>query len=459
MNTLKKLLICTLASLSVIMLFTVSASAIGITPLRQTIDVVPGEIKEISTNIENTESAPVQVILTRAIVIAQGGINDYVDPSVRPEVEDTPYSMLPYYTLDKNMTSVLNPGDSEDITIKLEIPEDLTPGTYLGGILLVSGPPVDTAVVDNSGSVGIELQARIAHTFTVNVINEGAPIVEDLSLENFIVPEDLLSQGKFGFGVTIKNNGNFASTPVGTINIYAENTETPTKSLFKDVEIIDGEPIVKKFIDHMVFNQGKLSVLPHSSQSLDWEPQDSWILNLHPGKYYGEIEAYYGVSGDKSFTAKTPIFEIRDLVYCNDFNVDQKSIFASNFDFIGNITNQGQREKDGNASIIIKNIFGQNVDIIPLGNVSILAGNTHSVNSSWQASRGLGLYTATLSYTLDNSLIQSSVSFVYISWWQALLLLLILVIVLGGAYKGFSSYSELKKALREKNTQANSEDV
>jgi len=138
-------------------------------------------------------------------------------------------------------TLTIPPFEIIDVPFSITVPDDITPGQYLGGIVVENGGgAADEAVNGNATSVSVK--TRIGSRVYLTVPGE---VVEDIQLTDFSAKKELSGQTKFY--LTIENNGNMAYEPTVKINVY-----TQTGRLYETIEenlgTISSNSIIKPVI-------------------------------------------------------------------------------------------------------------------------------------------------------------------------------------------------------------------
>lgn len=428
-----------LSGLIASLMFTNSASAFSVSQLRHTFDIEPGETHEIEVTIGNPDdSTPVALEVREGVIVLEEGDKNYYELEFLT-VEEPAYSLRKYITTSKSKTGLLNTGETETITVSIEIPEDATPGSYLG-TLFVS--PAVEANEGETGGIGVGLSGRIALTFTANVAPDQAD--EKLAVDSFSLDAKALKTGSLAFLIDFKNEGNVVAVPTGKITIFKEGSNEPLENIIRTIEEVGDEIITKGFLNEITFNAAQGQVFPDEPLTMTAEIPKGNLMNLEPGKYYAKLEAFFGAKGE-TLEAKSDVFEIKDIVYIDSFEVKKGGILDKNIEFSATVENQGQSAISGTANIYVKNILGMTVDVINLQTSKILAGTSSTLTTEWAAPRGMGLYFASMDFSYNDRMINASTPFMHIDAIQSIIALIVLIILILVIFKGTKAYLKLKK--------------
>lgn len=124
-----------------------------------------------------------------------------------------------------------------------------------------------------------------------------------------------------------------------------------------------------------------------------------------------------------------------------DVNGNTSSFFTNGqLSMVTRLTNKGTTHSEPFGNIIIKNMFGHQVDNVQFNNTtprfSILTQSTRKFQTSLKKQKWLGFYTATISIGYGgngiNNLITAKTTFWYIPLWLEILILIIIVLIVSG---------------------------
>jgi hypothetical protein len=114
----------------------------------------------------------------------------------------------------------LNPQQSIDIPFKIQIPTNITPGQYTGGIIVENGTIQNTneniqQETDQNTRGSVSVKTRIGTRIYLTIPGN---IHEDIKLISATAAKEL--NGKTRFILAIENNGNLTYEPKAIVNIY-----------------------------------------------------------------------------------------------------------------------------------------------------------------------------------------------------------------------------------------------
>lgn len=249
----------------VFLLVVSTASALGITPGRTTINYEPGLEKEVSFSILNNEHNSAKVVLT-----LQGELADSI-------------------TLYENLIEFEPSEDSKQLKYKIKLPDSiaLEPGLHQAEIVAMELPK------QNSDGTYVGATVAVVSQVNVQVACPGKCIEADLSVldaeENgtatFIVP--VLNRGELGIG-----------SARAVIDIY--NLDYDQKaSITTDTREID--------------SRGRT------------ELSAKWNVNVNPGNYLAKVSVFYDGEThnfEKQFTVGKNVLSIESILV-NNFKLGQ----------------------------------------------------------------------------------------------------------------------------------------
>lgn len=119
-------------------------------------------------------------------------------------------------------SAIIQPNETIDVPFKIVLPENITPGQYLGGLIVETGTPAELdeeqheeCVENNLCGTNISVRTRIGTRIYLTVPGK---TYEDFALTDFTASKSITGTTKFHF--RIENNGNVAYEPIATINVY-----------------------------------------------------------------------------------------------------------------------------------------------------------------------------------------------------------------------------------------------
>lgn len=117
-------------------------------------------------------------------------------------------------------TLVIGPQENVEVPFSIEIPAGVSPGQYLGGIVVESINDEDENTSEDCASnevcgTGVSVKTRIGARVYLTVIGD---VVEEISVQDFSASKDIFGNTNFYF--TIVNNGTIAYQPEAKVKIY-----------------------------------------------------------------------------------------------------------------------------------------------------------------------------------------------------------------------------------------------
>lgn len=127
------------------------------------------------------------------------------------------------YWADVDVKSVtINPSEVIDVPFKIVLPEGVTPGEYIGGLIVETGEPLEindkyeeTCEEENVCGTSIAVRTRVGTRIYLTVPGK---TYEDFALTDFSASKSITGTTKFQF--SIENNGNVAYDPQAVIDVY-----------------------------------------------------------------------------------------------------------------------------------------------------------------------------------------------------------------------------------------------
>lgn len=112
-------------------------------------------------------------------------------------------------------TVKLAPGESKEVPFSLNLPEDIEPGEYFGGIVVQEANAEQSKEIE-ANSIGAAVQTRVGSRVYLNVPGD---VVEDFQWKSFESEPDELGDKKY-FKFLLENKGNVSFTPRVTLHYY-----------------------------------------------------------------------------------------------------------------------------------------------------------------------------------------------------------------------------------------------
>jgi hypothetical protein len=245
-------------------------SGLQVSPTRTELTIPPGEVKDFDVVVKNVTKGPVSVKTFLNDFDADGitGEPKLVVDESKPR---SPSSLKPF--LKGIADFELRAGESKQVKLSVDIPNDTGAGGYYGAVRFVALPPGQREIADRQ----VALNASVASLVLVEV--EGN-IIEQIQINTIEVRKDD-KPGSFFFSkpnklaVDIQNKGNSFSKPFGRVQITGMNG----KEVFS-YEINNKDP--------------RGNILPQSSRLF----VDGLSGIKSPGRYKAIVNVSHGSGGE-----------------------------------------------------------------------------------------------------------------------------------------------------------------
>lgn len=263
------------------------SAALSIAP-RKNYTVEPG--KEINDtllirNIDREQELNLSLRVVDFTFNDDGGTPKLMIGENEPE---TPWSLRSLMEVQRNVT--IAPGGSESIPITVNIPEDRKAGSYYSAIIYSSSAA-------EGGNVGLS-----ASGVTLVFANIPGEVDEKLTLEKLGAYDSAVKKYKFfniempkRIGYTLKNEGNVAEAPVGSMtikNIFGQektiNDINPNRSL-----ALIGQ--TRTFESCIILAKEQVDFDGSRSEATTCADAGLW-----PGFYTVELRGFYGWNGNNT---------------------------------------------------------------------------------------------------------------------------------------------------------------
>lgn len=268
-----------------------SSASLSIVP-KKNYTIEPGKSVKDTLTIRNLDSESPLELTLRVIDFT------FSDDSGTPKLmlaEDAPqttWSLKPFITLPKNVT--IPPKGTKTIDMSVAIPAGQGAGSYYSAILYSSGQP-------EGGNVGLN-----ASGVTLAFVSIPGDVKEELKIEQFGAYNTAGPNRKAGYfsfsadeplnmAYTLKNNGNVAESPVGSITIRdifgretVINEINPNESLALIGQSRTFTACIKLKAENVDFNGSR-------AESKTCDSPGLW-----PGLYNASIDIFYGQNGNRT---------------------------------------------------------------------------------------------------------------------------------------------------------------
>lgn len=209
--------------------------AFALSPMSQSIVLIPGETYEGSIRVVNPNDADtnfnyIATVGSYSVAGDENSLDDYVSTN---EVAITDFNQIVNWIKIENSTGTLAPNESATLSFKIEVPENAPGGGQYATILVQENPDIDNEAETEDSNIreimrmGSIIYAEIA----------GDTIKEGEIIDNNI-PAFLLN-GNLETTSMVKNNGNVHTNAEYILQVWplfsdeevCTNEESPTKSL------------------------------------------------------------------------------------------------------------------------------------------------------------------------------------------------------------------------------------
>ena len=276
-----------------------ASSALSIAPKKQ-YEINAGKTVDDKLTIRNVDKSTALQLTLRVIDFTFDEAQDsgvaklYLDPSAEP----TPWSLRSHIKLPETVT--IGPGETKTVDMSVSIPANQGAGSLYSAIIYSSGggDASGSGGSGASGSVGLN-----ASGVTLVFANVPGKVHQDLQLEN-LGPYDKSAKKYMPYittampdsiGYTLKNNGNWAESPVGSITVNGWfgrkieiNDINPTKSL-----VLIGQS--RTFSSCLKFDEKEVA-----NTRSNTPPTTCVDPGLWPGYYSVTANLFYGANGNET---------------------------------------------------------------------------------------------------------------------------------------------------------------
>ncbi|NMB56614.1 DUF916 domain-containing protein [Candidatus Beckwithbacteria bacterium] len=228
----------------------------------------------------------------------------------------------------------------------------------------------------------------------------------------------------------------------------------------------EGNVVLEEDTDQTSFSLAKWVEL--STKDVVLQPKEEKAIaftinvpkNAEPGGHYASI--LFQTGGDKPVQGGAKVANrVGSLVLLRisgnvEENATLETFSAPSFsqkgpiDFIARIKNNGNTHIRPEGTIVITNIFGKKVDEIPLEGRNVLPGATRKMDTIWNKTNVLGIFTATMiaTYGQKNLPITSAVKFTILPIWLIVVVLIAVVFIIALIITLISGRDKLAKIMK-----------
>lgn len=268
-----------------------SSAALSIIPKKNYV-IEPGDSINDTLNIRNLDNEKDLVLTLRVVDFTYSDDGGTPKLMLAEDAPQTTWSLKPFIDLPKTVT--VPPKGSKTVDMSVSIPATQGAGSYYSAILYSSGAP-------EGGNVGLS-----ASGVTLAFVSVPGEVNENLVLENFGAyhPATSTSKGSYAFimakkpwniAYTLKNEGNVAESPVGSITLknmfgmeQTINNINPNSSL-----ALIGQS--RTFISCIKLANSEVNFGEGTTKSTSCAEPDLW-----PGLYTATLDMYYGQNGNNT---------------------------------------------------------------------------------------------------------------------------------------------------------------
>lgn len=213
-------------------------SGLSISPTRNELRIERGKSDEVTVNIRN---------VTRGAIVAKPSVSDFEADNETGEpkllTDQTNRNSASIFRFVKGLSDLnLGPGESKDVTYKIDIPSDAVAGAYYGALTYRAVPAEQAS--NDSGGGQVALTANVASLVLIEVPGEITEKIQVMSIKALSEKgknSSIFSKPPTKSAIAIKNLGNSFAKPFGTISVtnmngkqvhsYEINNATPRSNI------------------------------------------------------------------------------------------------------------------------------------------------------------------------------------------------------------------------------------
>jgi hypothetical protein len=238
----------------------------------------PGEVRQFSTTVTNLSAIDQTYFLSKRDII---GVQDGGGPIFADQTsEKTGYELSDWITLNSDEIFVPS-GETRDLTFLMSIPQDVSPGSHFGSIVISVEPPKLNA---SGAGIGYE----VANIISVRIEGD---VTEKARIRQFATDKYIYGSTNVEFSARIENEGNTLVKPAGPLEVV---------NMFgKRVALLN-------------FNERQSGVFPKTARSEGLRDFKMVWTDESPGfgRYEALISLVYGDDGKKQTISSTVTFWI-----------------------------------------------------------------------------------------------------------------------------------------------------
>jgi hypothetical protein len=256
-----------------------TSAGVGISPavIDPSEQFEPGQVGLFSVRVSNLSGVDQTYFLsTRDIV----GVRDAGVPIFATESQEkTGYELSDWIEIQENV--FVESGQEIDVPIKITVPENVSPGSHFGSVIISVDPP---KLRSSGAGIGYE----VANIINIRIAGE---VAESARIRQFSTSKYIYGETNVEFSARIENEGNTLIKPTGPLEVV---------NMFG------------KRVAMLTFNEPQAGVFPKTSQSdglrdytITWEDPSPGF-----GRYEALLSVVYGSTGKMSTISSTVTFWI-----------------------------------------------------------------------------------------------------------------------------------------------------
>ena len=257
------------------------AAGIGIAPaiIEPAEQFEPGATAQFTVEVSNLNTIEKTFYLsTRDIIgVRDGGVPIFADSTS----EKTGYEISDWLTLSAQEIFLL-PGETKNVTILMNVPQEVSPGSHFGSMIISAEPP---KLRSSGAGIGYE----VANIISIRIAGDA---LESARIRQFSTSQYIYGKTEVDFNVRIENEGNTLIKPIGPLEV---------KNMFG------------KQVAMLKFNESKASVFPRTVTNPEGTREfDIKWLDESPGfgRYEALLSVVYGEQGSINTISSTVTFWI-----------------------------------------------------------------------------------------------------------------------------------------------------
>ena len=250
-----------------------AGAGIGISPAITEGGATPGETQTHVINVTNLSAVNQTYYIYKKDIVSveEGGVPVFAEEGL----QKTGYELTEWITTDVTEINI-NPGEEKSIQATIAIPENASPCSHFGAVIISMQPP---RLRETGAAVGYE----VAHIISLRVAGE---CVESAQIRSFSTGNFIYSEPVIDFNARVENKGSVLLRPYGPLEIF--------NMLGKRVAMI-------------TLNESKAGIFPFTSRDfqITWENENPGF-----GRYEAVLSMVYGEEGRMSTISSTASFWI-----------------------------------------------------------------------------------------------------------------------------------------------------